>query len=88
MIPGRLDALVVPLLSGASYTVRTPMDKYYVLDGSEIVETFCSRSCQIHVEMVTKNVVCSPYGYPNPNMLTCWQGTLPSNAIPLDFPVR
>ncbi len=60
----RLDALVVPLLSGASYTVRMPMDKYYVLDGSEKLEKFCSRFCQIQVEMETKSVVCSPYGYP------------------------
>jgi hypothetical protein len=30
VISGRLDALVVPLLSGASHTIRTPIDKYYV----------------------------------------------------------
>jgi hypothetical protein len=88
VISGRLDALVVPLLSGASYTVRMPMDKYYVLDGSEKVAAFCSRFCQIQVEMKTKNVVCPPYGYLNPNMLTCWQDTLPSNAITLDSPAR
>jgi hypothetical protein len=88
VISGRLDALVVPLPSGASYTVRMPMDQYYVLDGSEKLEKFCSRSCQLQVELKTKNVVCSPYGYPNPNMLTCWQDTLPSNDITLDSPVR
>ena len=88
VISGRLDALVVPLLSGASYTFRMPMDKYYVLDGSEKLAVFCSRFCQIQVEMKTKNVVCPPYGYPNPNMLTCWQDTLPSNAITLDSPAR
>jgi hypothetical protein len=87
VISGRLDALVVPLLSGASYTVQMPMDQYYVLEGSENLETFCSGFCQIQVEMETKNVVCSPYGYHNPNMLTCWQDTLPSNAITLDSPV-
>ena len=88
VISGRLDALVVPLLSGASYTVPMPMDKCYVLDESEKFEEFCSGFCQIQVEMETKNVVCSPYGYHNPNMLTCWQDTLPSNAITLDSPVR
>jgi hypothetical protein len=88
VISGRLGTLVVPLLSGASYTVRMPMDKYFVLDGSEKLAAFCSRSCQIQVEMETKNVVCSPYGYPNPNMLTCWQDTLLSNAIMLDSPAR
>jgi hypothetical protein len=88
VISGRLDALVVPLLSGASYTVRMPMDKYYVLDGSEKLEKFCSHSCQLQVEMETKRVVCSQYGYPNPNMLTCWQDTLPSNAITLDSLAR
>ena len=88
VISGRLDALVVPLLSGASYTVRTPMDQYYVLDGSEKLETFCSRSCQLQVELDIRNVVCSPYGFPNPNMLTCWQGKIASNAITLDSPVR
>ena len=88
MISGRLDALVVPLLSGASYTVRIPMDKYYVLDGSEKLEKFCSRFCHIQVQMETKNVVCSPYGYPNPNMLACWQDSLPSNAITPDAPTR
>ena len=88
VISGRLDALLVPLLSGASYTVRMPMDKYYVLDGSEKLAVFCSRFCQTQVEMETKNVVCSPYGYPNPNMLTCWQDTLLSNAIRIGSPVR
>jgi hypothetical protein len=65
----------------ASYTVRIPMDKYYVLDGSEKLAVFCSRFCQIQVEMETKNVVCSPYSYPNPNMLTCWQEKLVSNYV-------
>ena len=88
VISGRLDALVVTLLSGASYTVRMSMDKYYLLDGSEKLAAVCSRFCQIQVSMETKNIVCSPYGYPNPNMLTCWQDTLPSNAIRIDSPVR
>jgi hypothetical protein len=88
VISGRLDALVVPLLSGASYIVRMPMDKYYVLDASERLEKFCSRSCELQVELKTKNIVCSPYGYPNPNMLACWQDSLPSNAIRIDSLVR
>jgi hypothetical protein len=60
VISGRLDALVVALPSGASYTVRMPMDKYCVLDGSEKLAVFCARFCQIQVEMETKNAACFP----------------------------
>jgi len=83
MVAGRVDPLVVPLVPSASYTVRIPLALFYVLDGSEKLETFVSKRCQMRVELDVENPTCPLYGYPNPNMIQCWQGKVVSNVLRL-----
>ena len=83
IVAGRVDPMVVPLVPSASYTVRIPLALFYVLDGSEKLETFISRRCQMRVELDVQNPTCPLYGYPNPNMIPCWQGKVVSNVLRL-----
>jgi hypothetical protein len=83
IVAGRVDPLVVPLVPSASYTVRIPLALFYVLDGSEKLETFVSKRCQMRVELDVENPTCPLYGYPNPNMIPCWQGKVVSNVLQL-----
>jgi hypothetical protein len=54
-----------------------------VLDGSEKLERFVSKRCQIRIELDVQNPTCPLYGYPNPNMIPCWQGKVVSNVLQL-----
>jgi hypothetical protein len=82
-VGGRLDPLVLPLVPSASYTVKIPLAGFYVLDESENLETFISKRCQMRVELDVQNFICPLYGYPNPNMIPCWQGKVVSNVLQL-----
>ena len=82
-VGGRVDPLVLPLVPNASYTVRIPFALLYVLDGSEKLERFVSKRCQIRIELDVQNPTCPLYGYPNPNMIPCWQGKVVSNVLQL-----
>lgn len=83
VVGGRLDPLVLPLVPNASYNVRIPVARFYVLDESEKLETFLKKRCQVRVELDVQNPICPLYGYPNPNMISCWQGKIVSNILQL-----
>lgn len=83
-VGGRLDPLVVPLVPNAIYSVALPIDKLFVLDGSEKLERFLIRQpCQLRVELDIQKPQCPPYSFPirNPNMIPCWQGKVVSNIV-------
>ena len=50
---------------------------------SEGLEKFIRQRCQLRVELEIRNFACPLYGYPNPNMILCWQGKVVSNTVPL-----
>jgi hypothetical protein len=83
VVGGRVDPLVLPLVPGASYTVQVPLARFVVLDQPEDLETLILKRCQIRVELEIRNPVCPLYGYPNPNMIPCWQGQVVSNVLQL-----
>jgi len=83
VVGGRLDPLVLPLVPNASYIVRIPVARFYVLDDSEKLETFLKKRCQLRVELDVQKPICPLYGYPNPNMIPCWQGKMVSNVLQL-----
>ena len=67
----------------ASYTVKIPLARFYVLDESEKLETFILKCCQMRVGLEVQNPICPLYGYPNHNMIPCWQGKVVSNVLQL-----
>jgi hypothetical protein len=81
IVGGRLDPLVVPLLPGSSYTVEIPLSRFAVLDGSEKLETLLLKGCRLRVELDVHRPTCPLYGYPNPNMIPCWEGKLISSIL-------
>jgi hypothetical protein len=83
IVGGRLDPLVVPLVPSASYTVQIPLARFVILDQPEKLETLILKRCQMRVELDVRNATCPLYGYPNPNMLPCWQGKVVSNILQL-----
>lgn len=83
VVAGRIDPLVIPLVPSASYTVRIPLARFYVLDESDNLATYISKRCQMRVELDVQNPTCPLYGYPNPNMIPCWQGKVASNVLHL-----
>jgi hypothetical protein len=83
---GRVDPLVVPLLPHATYAVEIPLTQFSILDASEKLESYIRKPCRLRVELDTHDAVCPLYGYPNPNMIRCWQGRLVSNVLELPQP--
>ena len=83
VVGGRLDPWVLPLIPNAGYTVKIPLARFYVLYDSEKLETFLKKRCQVRVELDVQNPICPLYGYPNPNMISCWQGKIVSNILQL-----
>lgn len=84
VIAGRLDPLIIALVPKASYTVRLPLARFYVMDLEQPLNKMVRQPCRMQVELRVVNPVCPPYGYPNPNMIPCWQGKVVSNV--LQFP--
>lgn len=82
-IGGRIDPLVIALAPKASYTAQIPLALFYVLDTSEKLDTYISKPCRLRVELNVEQAICPLYGYPNPNMIPCWQGKLVSNTLQL-----
>jgi len=82
-VTGRVDPLVVPLVPKASYSVALPIDKLYVLDGSNKLENFLRQPCQLRVELEIQKPQCPLYSFPNPNpnMIPCWKGKVVSNVV-------
>jgi hypothetical protein len=81
VVGGRVDPLVVPLVPGASYAVQIPLARFIILDQPEKLETIILKRCQIRVELEVRDATCPLYGYPNPNMIPCWQGKVVSNVV-------
>lgn len=84
-VGGRIDQLVVPLISGATYTVQIPLASFSVVHESANLETFILKRCKVRVELEIRNPTCPLYGYPNPNMIPCWQGKVVSNTLQLPY---
>jgi hypothetical protein len=82
-IGGRVDPLIIPLIPGASYTVEIPIARFLIPDKPEKLETLIGKRCQFRAELNLRNPACPLYGYPNPNMVPCWQGDLASNVLRL-----
>jgi len=80
-IGGRIDPLVVPLLPGAIYDVAVPLSLFYVLDANASLAEYVRKAGRLHVELNVEHAACPLYGYPNPNMILCWQGHVVSNAL-------
>jgi hypothetical protein len=83
VIGGRVDPLVLPLVPGASYAVQIPLARFVILGQPEKLETLILKRCQLRVELDAWNATCPLYGYPNPNMIPCWQGKVVSNVLQL-----
>jgi hypothetical protein len=83
VVAGRVDPLVLPLIPGASYAVQIPLVHFVILDGPENLETLILKRCQVRLELDVQNFACPLYGYPNPNMIPCWQGKIVSNVLQL-----
>lgn len=82
-VAGRMDPLVVPLAPNASYSVQFPLARFYDLDDSKKLDVFVSQRCQVRVELDLQKITCPLYGYPNPNMIECWQNKVVSNTVQL-----
>jgi hypothetical protein len=82
-VGGRLDPLVLPMVPSASYTVPIPPAGFVILDQPEKLEALILKRCQMRVELDVRNATCPLYGYPNPNMIPCWQGKVVSNVVQL-----
>jgi hypothetical protein len=81
IVGGRLDPLAVPLLPGAGYTVEVPLSRFSVLESPEKLEALVLKGCRLRVELDVHHPTCPLYGYPNPNMIPCWEGKLTSNIL-------
>jgi hypothetical protein len=82
VIAGYSEPWNLPLSPGETYTVRSPIGSWYVLDGSESLASFVSRHGQLWVELDHSEFEC-----PAPSKLTpvpCWHGKAVSNT--LQFP--
>jgi hypothetical protein len=82
-VGGAVEPLTMGLRARETYTVSTPLDSYYVLDGSEKLSRFIKRRCQLWVELDVRKDQC-----PNPTTLDslrrtlpCWYGKVASNVL-------
>jgi hypothetical protein len=80
-IAGYAEPWNIPLRPGESHTVRTPINSYYVLDGSEKLATFILRPCQLWVGLDHQDVECPAANKLRP--VPCWHGKLVSNLLQL-----
>jgi len=71
VVAGRVDPLVVPLVPGASYRVDVPLASFGGV----------AARGRMRVELEVRKPACPLYGYPNPNMIPCWEGRAVSNEI-------
>ena len=89
---GRFDPLVVPMISHSSYVLELPLAAWTRgLTNRKELESLIHRNGLLWAELDCKYVgstaipplACPLYGYPNPNVITCWQGKLTSNKLRL-----
>ena len=83
-VAGYAETMTIGLRAKEAYTVSTPLDLYYVLDGSQKLEAFLKRGCRLWVELEVSAEQC-----PNPatldslrRKLPCWHGKAVSNVLP------
>lgn len=82
-VAGYMETLTIGLRAGETYVVKVPMDRYYVLDGSEKLAAFLKRKCEVWVELEIKPDQC-----PAPakldslrKKLPCWTGREESGKV-------
>ena len=89
---GRFDPLVVPMVSHSSYVLELPLAAWTRgLTNRKELESLIHRNGLLWAELDCKYIgstaipplACPLYGYPNPNVITCWQGKLTSNKLRL-----
>jgi hypothetical protein len=91
-IRGRFDPLVVPMVSHSSFVLELPLAAWTRgRTNREELESVIHRNGLLWAELDCKYLgstalpplACPLYGYPNPNVITCWQGKLTSNKLRL-----
>jgi hypothetical protein len=91
-IRGRFDPLVVPMVSHSSFVLKLPLAAWTRgRTNREELESVIHRNGLLWAELDCKYLgstalpplACPLYGYPNPNVITCWQGKLTSNKLRL-----
>jgi hypothetical protein len=91
-IRGRFDPLVVPMVSHSSYVLELPLAAWTRgRTNRKELESMIHRDGLLWAELDCKYLgstaipplACPLYGYPNPNVIACWQGKLTSNRLRL-----
>jgi hypothetical protein len=82
-VEGVVEPLTMGLRAGETYTMALPMDRYYMLQGSEKLVAFIKQPCQLWVELeVTQRQCPNPMALdPLRRTLPCWQGKVASNVL-------
>lgn len=93
-IRGRFDPIVVPMVPHASYALELPAAGRRAawsagLSAMTQLPALLQQRVHLWVEwdcayfQGTANPPCPLYGYPNPNVIPCWDGKLVSNILRL-----
>jgi len=89
-IRGRFDAIVVPMVPHASYTLELPVADWRAvwspaLPAMTPLPALLQQRVHLWVEWDCAHFQGTPscplYGYPNPNQFACWDGKLVSNIV-------
>jgi hypothetical protein len=80
-VAGSMQPWNISLRPQESYTVRMPISSYFVLDGSEKLETLILRPSQLWLELDQQSAECMVPRKLAP--VPCWQGKVASNTLRL-----
>jgi hypothetical protein len=87
VVAGRLDPLVILVVAGGSYSMSTRVESFAAViptrRSEDSLKAYLSVSSALRIELRLQGDSCPLYGYPNPNMIHCWHGSLNSNTLRL-----